>query len=59
MLRAIRNTVLALSAGLLISGFLSIGLPLALISVNTLLSSGIAAGAIGIGLEVISHGRSL
>ena len=58
MLRAIRNTVLALSAGLLISGFLTIGLPLALIGVNTLIGSGIAAGVIGIGLEVIRGGRS-
>ncbi len=59
MLRQIRNTALALSAGFLISGFLTIGLPLALIGVNTLIGSGIAAGVIGIGLEVIRGGRSL
>jgi hypothetical protein len=58
MLRSVRNTALAMSAGLIISGFLSIGLPLALISVSTLLGSGIAAGVIGIGLEVISHGNN-
>ena len=58
MFRAIRNTVLALSAGLLISGFLSIGLPLALIPVSFLMSSGIAAGVIGIGLEVIRGGNN-
>lgn len=58
MLRAIRNTALALSTGLLISGFLTIGLPLALIPVSTLLSSGIAAGAIGIALEVIRGGNN-
>ena len=58
MLRSVRNVMLALSAGLLISGFLSAGLPLALIGVPTLLNSGIVAGAVGIVLEVISHGNN-
>ena len=58
MLRSVRNVMLALSAGLLISGFLSAGLPLALIGVPTLLNSGIAAGTIGIALEVIHNGNN-
>jgi hypothetical protein len=57
MLRSVRNTALALSAGLLISGFLSVGIPAALISVPALLGSGIAAGVIGIGLEVLNGHR--
>jgi hypothetical protein len=59
MLRQLRNTCLSLSLGLIISGLLTTAIPAALISVPTLLGSGIAAGAVGIALEVIRGGSSV
>jgi hypothetical protein len=58
MLRQIRNTCFGLSLGLIVSGLLTSATGItAIISVPTLLGSGLAAGAIGFVLEVLGSGR--
>lgn len=58
MLRQLRNTCFSLSLGLIVSGLLTASTGItAIISVPTLLGSGLAAGAIGLILEVLSSGR--